>query len=87
MALLAPWAQNLRAISGPFVVDLAWENLMSWLLDTTAFLKCMKVIPWAWLLWSSGSSPLLLVPTNPQQSPLGSYSGGAEYASLGWASC
>lgn len=51
-ALPAPWAQSLRAISGPFVVDLAWENLRSRLLHTTACLRGLKVIPWAWLLRS-----------------------------------
>lgn len=64
-ALPALWAQNLRAISGPFVVDLAWENLRSWLLDTTAFLRGVKVIPWAWLLRSSGLAPCCWFPGPP----------------------
>lgn len=64
--LLAPWAQNLRAISGPFAVDLAWENLRSWLLDTTAFLRGMKVIPWAWLLWSGGLAPCFWFTSTPR---------------------
>lgn len=85
-ALPALWAQNLRAISGPFVVDLAWENLRSWLLDTTAFLRGVKVIPWAWLLRSSGLAPCCWFPSTPSSHPLAA-SEGAEYASLGWASC
>lgn len=67
--LLAPWTQNLRAISGPFVVDLAWENLRSWLLDTTAFLRGMKVIPWAWLLWSGGLAPCFWFTSTPRSHP------------------
>lgn len=69
-ALPALWAQNLRAISGPFVVDLAWENLRSWLLDTTAFLSGVKVIPWAWLLRSSGLAPCFWFPSTPSSHPL-----------------
>lgn len=69
-ALPALWAQNLRAISGPFVVDLAWENLRSWRLDTTAFLRGVKVIPWAWLLWSGGPAPCFWFPPTPSSQPL-----------------
>lgn len=69
-ALPALWAQNLRVISGPFVVDLAWENLRSWRLDTTAFLRSVKVIPWAWHLWSGGPAPCFWFPLTPSSQPL-----------------
>lgn len=68
-AFPALWAQNLRAISSPFVVDLAWESLRSWLLDTSAFLRGMKVIPWAWLLWSGGPAPCFWFPPTPSSHP------------------
>lgn len=67
-ALPASWAENLRAISGPSMVDLAWENLRSRLLDTTTFLRreghSLGLAPSVWR-----PNPSSLVPTGPRQSP------------------
>lgn len=72
----------------PFVVDQAWENLRSWLLDTTAFLRGLKVIPG---LGSFGlvAQPLASGSHRPPAGPpaTGNQSEGAEDASQGWASC
>lgn len=77
--LPALWAQNLRAISDPSVVDLAWGNL----LDTTAFLRGMKVIAWAWLLRSSGPAPCFYA-HYPQQAPLAASAGEQNISGTGF---
>ena len=66
-----PVGQNLRAISGPFVVDLAWESLRSWLLGTTAVLTqrheghSLGLAPSVW--WPNA---LLLAPATSAVTPM-----------------